>query len=311
MRKLNQFHTHPNFFQFLLRAFQILRRYGLSSKKMESKLDQYINILREYGIIPTFPITAEVLKRHPHIIEKYANDGVEFAIHGLQHIDYSNLSEEDLSEHLGKSIDLFKKNNITFSGFRFPYLKYDKKCMDALSKLPIKWDSSTSIYWDVMGDVKVKKMNLQNYESMLNQYDYKDSSNHISLPRDCGNLLEIPVSLPDDDLLERVGVKGNGLAEEIWGGILAQTYLRGELFALQLHPERIFLFREALVSTIETSRQLSPRVWIARMSDIFKWWEEKKDFSVKLNRKSDGEFEVDVKCSPRATVLVRSHYPGK
>jgi hypothetical protein len=274
---------------------------------MESKLDQYINILREYGIIPTFPITAEVLKRHPHIIEKYANDGVEFAIHGLQHIDYSNLSEEDLSEHLGKSIDLFKKNNITFSGFRFPYLKYDKKCMDALSKLPIKWDSSTSIYWDVMGDVKVEKMNLQNYESMLNQYDYKNSSNHISLPRDHGNLLEIPVSLPDDDLLERVGVKGNGLPEEIWGRILVQTYLRGELFALQLHPERIFLFRKALVSMIEIPRQLSPGVWIATMGDIYKWWAEKKKFSVNLDTKGEGVYEVDAKCSAQATILMKSN----
>jgi hypothetical protein len=274
---------------------------------METKLDQYINILREHNIVPTFPITAEVLKRHPHIIEKYANDGVEFAIHGLQHIDYSNLSEEELFQHLGKSIDLFRQNNILFSGFRFPYLKFDKKCVDVLSRFPIKWDSSSSIYWDVMGDLKAEKMNLQNYESMLNQYDYKNSSNHISLPRDHGNLLEIPVSLPDDDLLERLGVKGNGLAEEIWGGILVQTYLRGELFALQLHPERILLLREALVSMIETSRQLSPGVWIATMGDIYKWWEEKKTFSVNLNEKGNGVYEVDAECSAQATLLLKSN----
>ena len=282
-----------------------MRRYGLSSKKMEAKLDQYINILREYNIIPTFPITAEVLKRHPHIIEKYSDDGVEFAIHGFQHIDYSKLSEEEIFQHLGKSIDLFRQNNILFSGFRFPYLKYDKKCVDVLGKFPIKWDSSSSIYWDVMGDVKVEKMKWRNYEGMLNQYDYKNSLSHISLPRDHDNLLEIPVSLPDDDLLERLGVKGNGLAKEIWGGILAQTYLRGELFALQLHPERIFLFREALVSMIETSRQLSPRVWTARMSDIFKWWEEKRTFSVNLNEKGNGVYEVEAKCSAQATVLAK------
>ena len=298
-------HTHPNFFRFLLRAFQIIRRYGLSSKKMESKLNQYINILREHNISPTFPITAEILKRHPHIIEKYLNDGVEFAIHGYQHTDYSMLSEEELLQHLGNSVALFEKNNITFSGFRFPYLKFDKKCMDALSRFPIKWDSSSSIYWDVMSDLKAKNVKWQNYENMLNQYDYKDSLSHISLPRIYGNLLEIPVSLPDDDLLERLGVKGNGLAEEIWGGILVQTYLRGELFALQLHPERILLLREALVSTVETSRQLSPRVWIATMGDIYKWWAEKKSFSVNLNEKGNGVYEVEAKCSAQATVLAK------
>jgi hypothetical protein len=302
-----QRHTHPNFFRFLLRAFQILRRYGLSSKKMEAKLDQYVNILREHNIRPTFPITAEVLKRHSRVIEKYLNDGVEFAIHGFQHIDYSKLSEEEIFQHLGKSIDLFRQNNILFSGFRFPYLKFDKKCMDALSRFPIKWDSSHSVYWDVRGDLKAKNVKWQNYESMLNQYDYKNSSSHVSLPRIHGSLLEIPVSLPDDDLLERLGVKGNGLAKEIWGEILAQTYLRGELFALQLHPERIFLFGEALVSLIESSRQFSPRVWIARMSDIFKWWAEKKTFSVNLDEKGNGIYEVDAECSTQATILVKSN----
>ena len=301
----NQRHTHLNFFRFLLRAFQILRRYGLSSKKMETKLDQYIDILQKYDVNPTFPITAEVLKRHPRIIEKYSNDGIEFAIHGYQHTDYSKLSEGELLQHLGKSVGVFKKNNITFSGFRFPYLKYDERCMDALLKFPIKWDSSSSIYWDVMGDVKVEKMNWRNYEGMLNQYDYKNSSNHISLPRIYGNLLEIPVSLPDDDLLERLGVKGNGLAKEIWGGILAQTYLRGELFTLQLHPERICFFKEALASIIETSRRLSPRVWLARMSDIYQWWEEKKTFSVNLNEKGNGVYEMEAKCSAQATVLAK------
>jgi hypothetical protein len=274
---------------------------------MEAKLDQYINILREHNISPTFPITAGILERHPQIVKKYSNDGVEFAIHGYQHTDYSRLSEGKLLQHLEKSVELFKKNNITFFGFRFPYLKYDKKCLDVLSKFPIKWDSSSSIYWDVISDVKVENMNWRNYEDMLNQYDYKNSSSHISLPRDHGNLLEIPVSLPDDDLLERLGVKGNGLAEEIWGGILAQTYLRGELFALQLHPERIFLFREALVSLIESSRQFSPRVWIAIMGDIYKWWTEKKTFSVNLNEKGNGVYEVEAKCSAQATVLVKSN----
>jgi peptidoglycan/xylan/chitin deacetylase (PgdA/CDA1 family) len=277
---------------------------------MEVKLDQYINILREHNISPTFPITAEILKRHPHIIEKYLNDGVEFAIHGFQHIDYSNLSEEELSEHLGKSVDLFKKNNITFSGFRFPYLKFNEKCMDALSRFPIKWDSSHSIYWDVVDNEELKGMNLRNYQNMLNQYNYRSSSNHISLPRYRGNLLEIPVSLPDDDLLERGGLENNGLLIDKWRRILEETHSRGELFTLQLHPERISVFKKALTSLIQRSRELDPKVWIPRLGDICKWWEEKRDFSVKLNKKSEGVFEVDVKCSPRATLLVRSHKAG-
>jgi len=297
--------THQRFFDLILRFLKILNRYGLFRNRAIPRLEEYIRILRKYQIVPTLPIPAGVLDRHSHVIEKYSNDGIEFAIHGYQHTDYSMLSEEELLQHLGNSIALFEKNHVTFSGFKFPYLKFDKKCVDALSRFPIKWDSSHSIYWNVMSYLKVENLNRHNFESMLNQYDYKDSSNHVSLPRVYCNLLEIPVSLPDDDLLERLGVEGNGLAKEIWGGILAQTYLRGELFSLQLHPERIFLFREALVSTIEASRQLSPKVWIATMGDIYEWWDEKKKFSVNLNDKGNGEYEVEAKCSPKATVLAK------
>jgi hypothetical protein len=149
-------------------------------------------------------------------------------------------------------------------------------------------------------------MKWQNYESMLNQYDYKNSTNHISLPRIYGNLLEIPVSLPDDDLLERLGAKGNKLARDIWEEIVKQSHSRGELFILDIHPERIVIFKEALISVIERLKELYPKVWIAQIGDIYEWWEEKKGFSVKLKSESDGVFEVDVQCSPRATLLVRS-----
>jgi hypothetical protein len=56
---------------------------------------------------------------------------------------------------------------------------------------------------------------------------------------------------------------------------------------------------------IEISRQLSPGVWIATMGDIYKWWAEKKTFSVTLNEKVNGVYEVEAKCSAQATVLAK------
>lgn len=301
-----KFHTHHNYFGVLLRAIQILRRYGLSTKKMESKLNQYVNILQEYGTASTFPITATILDRHPRIAQNLSENGVELAVHGYQHTDYSQLSEKELTEHFRKSVELFRKHNLAFSGFRFPYLKFNEKCTDILCKFPIKWESSHSIYWDVIGDAQFEKMKRKNYQGMLSQYDYRSSYDCISLPRYRGNLLEIPVSLPDDDLLERGGIKDNDLVKEIWGEILRQTHSRGELFALQLHPERIGLYKEALISIIKDARRLLPGVWISGMADICKWWREKEDFSVKVVHKSEGEFEVQASCSPRATLLVKS-----
>jgi hypothetical protein len=51
----------------------------------------------------------------------------------------------------------------------------------------------------------------------------------------------------------------------MWRGIFDQP-TRGELFTLQLHPERIDFFREALRGAART-RSREPAVWIATLDD--------------------------------------------
>ena len=303
-------HSHRNLFQLILRGFRLLSRYGFSARKMEFKLDQYLEILHQYDITPTIPITGVILKRHPQIAQKLSKNGVELAGHGYKHIDYTKLSDDEISEHFIHIGEAFRKNNISLSGFRFPYLKHDRICFQGLRNSHFKWDSSSTVYWDVVKDIKIERKKYRNYENMLKQYSYKDSVTYMSLPRFVDNILEIPVSLPDDDLLERGNMEDNNLATKVWGEILRQTHSRGELFSLQVHPERIHIFKEALEKILENSRQLSPKVWTANLGSIYDWWEEKKSFSAGLNFKSNGEYEVDLKCSPRATVLVRSHHLG-
>jgi len=58
------------------------------------------------------------------------------------------------------------------------------------------------------------------------------------LPRFIGNTLEIPASLPDDDLLfDRLGIRDDNLLAQTRGKILKQTHSRGELFTLQIPKE--------------------------------------------------------------------------
>jgi peptidoglycan/xylan/chitin deacetylase (PgdA/CDA1 family) len=307
MQRFQLNHTHLNYFQFILRSLKILVRYGLSRKKMESKMDKYLEILNPYGIRPTFSIPGEVLNNHSEVARKYFKKGVEFAVHGNRHIDYSSLSYHDSLRDLKEAVRCFKENNIFSSGCRFPYLKYGRECMAALRELPFKWDSSRTILWEVMEGMKFHPKKLRNYENMLNQYQYKCSSGYLSLPRYDDGLLEIPVSLPDDDLLERLGLTGTDVIEEIWMRIFEQSYTRGELFNLQLHPERILIFKDVLVSIVDRVRGLIPGVWVCQVGDIWKWWEEKQGFYVDVSSVGNGVYEVDVKCSPRGTLLIRSN----
>ena len=76
------------------RAGTILGRFGPTPRQMERRLHEYADLAASFGTQPTWPITACVLARHPHLIRGLADRGVEFAIHGLVHNDHARLSFE-------------------------------------------------------------------------------------------------------------------------------------------------------------------------------------------------------------------------
>lgn len=311
MQILRSATTHSSFFNLAIRFVRILMRYGFTQKKMKTNLELYLEILRENGFTPTFPLTANLLNKHSDLIKNFSEKGVEFCCHGYNHIDYTCLPQEIIKEHLKKAIEIFKQHELPISGFRFPYLRSNNKCINYLSLNCFQWDSSFNVLWKIGEKVKCKKRNLLRYKKMLDRYEYRSSDSHISLPRFHENILEIPVSLPDDDLLERLGVNNPHPSTKIWGNILKKTYSRGELFTLQLHPERILIFREPLQNLLNSLNHFEPKIWVASLNSIFKWWEEKKEFSATLTRTKYSEYEIEINCTPRASILIRPHSPKK
>lgn len=58
-----------------------------------------------------------------------------------------------------------------------------------------------------------------------------------------------PVTLPDDEtIMDRLNITEPQKINEIWKSLFEQSYGRGELFTLQLHPERIETFANSLES---------------------------------------------------------------
>jgi len=196
-------------------------------------LELYLSILQKHNIVPTFPITAKVLNRHPAMIKKLADKGADFAVHGYEHTDYAGLTKKTQLRHLEKAIRIFLKHDVPFSGFRSPYLNYNDHTLKALTDCHLQWDSSQAIFWDVTEDRNPKERS--KWQKALNIYNYRNASHHISLPHFQDNFVEIPVSLPDDDILiDRVS--NNNSIHKIWSKILTKTYENGELFTLHRYP---------------------------------------------------------------------------
>jgi hypothetical protein len=119
--------------------------------------------------------------------------------------------------------------------------------------------------------------------------------------------VEIPVSLPEDEMLvDRLGIKDEKRIAGIWQDILKESHARGELFTLQLHPERILSCQRALSEVLGQAQALSPLVWVATLREIAEWWREKSQFAWELSSLGGGRHEVRAHCSDRATLLFRN-----
>jgi peptidoglycan/xylan/chitin deacetylase (PgdA/CDA1 family) len=289
------------------RARAIGTRYGLGHAKMDRALQMLVDILQQFDCGATFPITASVLARHGLTIEKYQAQGIEFAIHGYTHVDYSRLAPEDHFAHLRRARELFAEAGIAAVGFRSPYLSRGAHLRCALEAAGFAYVSNHPIVWDVL-DTKVFSETAQAaYEQAVEFYEPRHASEGLSIPQFHGRLVEIPVSLPDDEmLLDRLAGETQCLVETAWRGILSQTHQRGELFTIQLHPERTALCADALSSVLAEARSLIPSVWIARLDEIAAWWQARAEASVEITETGDGEFHLAVTGPSGTTVFVRA-----
>jgi peptidoglycan/xylan/chitin deacetylase (PgdA/CDA1 family) len=289
------------------RITAILSHFGITAKKFETKLDRYSFITRGLGCIPTFCVTAVTLKRHPRLMRELCQQGSQFAIHGYIHTDYSVLPLEKQAKHFSKAIQAFRKYHIPFAGFRAPFLRINDQTPEALRRLKFTYDSSYVLRWNVFDKTKFSVGSQRAYDQLLDFYQPREAEKYLALPRSTDGFIEIPVSIPDDEVMvDRLGITDVSEISEIWAAILQITYKRGELFTLQLHPERISLCGSALADVLGRAKDLNPPVWVPTLREIAEWWKERASSDLKVSSLSNGRYQVLAHCSDRATLLSRN-----
>jgi hypothetical protein len=268
------------------RLLNILKKYGLTHIPFSILLDRYVEFLNHYMIRPTFPVTALAVHRHPDLFKKLQDRGVEFAIHGYRHLDYTQLEPQIIRSHLEKAVRIFKQNGIQCHGFRFPFLRRNLDSTRIVSEFNFGWESSEVIAWPMPGLPDTSQVRLRDVEKMLSLYQVKYAEKQPSLPWNYQGCLEIPVSMPDDDLLiERLNVP-QSCVRSIWQSMLESTRKRDEMLVLQLHPERFFTFRSALRGVIQRAKMRN--VWIAPLQEISTWWQARERQQVVLRKEPGG-----------------------
>ena len=307
MKLLHIFSKTRGLRNLLSRIGTVYSRFGFSSKKFQRILNQYCSLTQELGCRPTFSLTAVILKRHPELIREIRKYGVEFAIHGYIHTDHGVMSYPEQKKHFSRAIKVFNRFEIPFTGFRAPYLRINDNTFQAITDLDFLYDSSNSVNWDVVDSTELTEEARREYQRVLDYYSCPSAQKTLVLPRIINNFIEIPVSMPDDEIMmERLGITDLKKMTKIWGAVLQNSYASGELFTIQLHPERISYFEKTLANIINDSKKYNPPVWLATLGEISDWWRERGDFQFKIESDSDGKYKIKAECSERATILVKN-----
>jgi peptidoglycan/xylan/chitin deacetylase (PgdA/CDA1 family) len=287
------------------RFLDITHHYGLTAMSMERALDQFSEILEEFDCPATFPVTAVPLTRHSQSVYKYLSNTIEFAVHGYTHIDYTKENNGTLARHLQAARDIFIREGLPPAGFRSPYLSRSESLYSALAMAGFSYASNQPFLWEGVDLGPHNPGEYAAYQRLITRYDPWKSGERLSLPRLANELVEIPVSLPDDEILvDRLGGSSE-LVGRVWRSLFAQSYQCGELFTLQLHPERIALCAESLASLLAEARQRAPSVWCAGLAEVAAWWRKRSQAGLEVFSQGEGEYHCVVDGPPDITVLAR------
>jgi hypothetical protein len=288
----------------LKRVWAIGQRYGLTEAKMERSLAQLSRILQQFDGRATVPITAVTLARNDAIIREYQAQGIEFAVHGYRHIDYSQLPLEEQCAHLRHASQVFRDHGVRFDGFRCPYLRWDENTLTALGQTHFTYDSSVSLVWDIG-----EEHTTDSYLQVLSLYGARPAANYPALPYldTATNLVCIPYCLPDDEaLVERLRWRSSAEMNQVWPTMFHQIHQQGELFALGLHPERVGVCASALIATLQQVRAATPAVWCAQLTEIAAWWKTRYTATVDVTNLQDGVLQLNISGPQGTTLLLRS-----
>lgn len=285
------------------RAGILLGRYGLTPSKAINRVESLIATLAECGCAPTFPTPGRVVERYSQFIRHLQNVGAEIAVHGYDHVDLGAYSPAEAEEQLRRAAEVFARYGIEVYGFRCPYLRCTEDLLKVLPEGMFDYSSNKAIWWDVIPSTEAHSVD-PICDVLYRFYQPKSALDAVCTPWIRSDMVEIPVSLPDDLQLHDGFHLGPEGITRAWSQILHRTHQRGELFVLQFHPELPRRCHQPFVTILREATRLQPPVWIARLRDISNWWREKSSFTAAVSHTPAG-LHISFTCSERATILVR------
>lgn len=291
---------------FARRLWTVFTRFGVSERQTRRALFSIMNALKPYQAAPTFFIPAVVLRRHAGLITDVVDAGAEVGIHGYVHNDYRYLSlrEQDAQTH--RAMSVFQEARIPFQGFRNPYLGWNEDALRVFAGCGFSYESNEAVLHEVIAPATLSPLLRGGYEKSLALFQAIPCTTYALRPHFEEGLLRIPISIPDDEMLfDRLRITNPLEVGRLWSAIMQRVYAHGGLYTLNLHPERGVLCKSALDALLASARGCPLPVWVTRLDDIARWWEERSAFELRVTPLTGNRWQVEATCAARATILAR------
>jgi len=289
----------------ILRIKMLISRFDLSGKKLKKAISEIELMGKKYGYRPTLLFPAVILKRHSHFLGTLSKENFEFGIHGYSHKDYKHMTLDEQVSQIQKARETFEKFQVPFYGFRAPYLSWNAHTIKAVQKNRLLWESNEAFIWN--GFMEHLKRRRFHEDAIHLLYNPLPAEKNLLIPRLEGDIVRVPIGLPDDEILvDRYNATDPELIEDIWVEILKNSYQRGDIFVLHLHPERFSLCGKAMDGLLNKATSFNPAVWITGMHEVTEWWKEKSTFNFIFQNETNRGYRVKCECSNRATILGRN-----
>lgn len=289
------------------RLIMIIRRFGFTSKKSKKALETFVSIASKHKCVPSLFVTGDLLNHNRSYFQALSSNGVSIGLHGYHHVDHTLLSKSTQYAQIRHALHKFACSNIKIRGFRSPYLRFNSGTVDAALRNGLNWTSNVVMYFYPEPYVKECDMHCAN-RLVESFYTPKSIRDLPSLPFYFDGALEIPVSLPDDELLiDRFKITNTRQLADVWLWMLDFTRKNGELLNLIFHPERLSFYKEALDIVLGRARKYND-VWITSINDIATWWENRSSFTVETEKRGLNHFQITPTCNGQAALFLQ--YPG-
>ena len=243
------------------RASLLPVRYGISPDRIVSRLVRMIAMMARWDSRPTIPITASVLERHPEILRSLRD--ADLAVHGYRHISYEDLPFDEKRSDLDAACTVFSNLGLLLRGFRAPYLRADRETLDLVRSRGFLFDSSSTQFALPGGHPITRAVRLL----IASRYGTDSVVPSVAMHP---TLVEMPVSLPDDEILvDGLGLRNTTGLWHAFEAMMEMAFSTGSHLILQVHPERFHICEAALELLIE--KAVDTGGWLTPLSEASDW----------------------------------------